>query len=64
MEDEFEIFDDAIGENEEFRYSITSYGMIILLEWYCKSVERKNFCSPISKKICLDSNSSVRFVNH
>lgn len=46
MEEEFEIYDDTINENEEFRYSITSYGADYTLDSIVSRIETEKIYVP------------------
>jgi uncharacterized protein with ParB-like and HNH nuclease domain len=63
MEDEFEIFDDTIGENEEFRYSITSYGADYTLDSIVNRIEsEKIFVPPFQRKYVWTQIQASRFI--
>ena len=63
MEDEFEIFDDSIGENEEFRFSITSYGADYTLDSIVNRIEsEKIFVPPFQRKYVWTQIQASRFI--
>ncbi|MEL1242789.1 DUF262 domain-containing protein [Flavobacterium sp. DGU11] len=63
MEEEFEIYDDTISENEEFRYSITSYGADYTLDSVVNRIEtEKIFVPPFQRQYVWTNIQASRFI--
>ena len=62
-EDEFEIIDDTMDENEEFRYSITSYGADYTVDSVVARIEKeKIFVPPFQRKYVWTHIQASRFI--
>lgn len=63
IQDEFEIIDDTTEENEEFRYSITSYGADYTVDSIVARIEKeKIFVPPFQRKYVWTQIQASRFI--
>ena len=63
MADEFEIIDETIDENEDFRYSITSYGADYTVDSIVSRIEKeKIFVPPFQRKYVWTHIQASRFI--
>lgn len=62
-DDEIEIIDDSSNENEEFRYSITSYGADYTVDSVVQRIEKeKIFVPPFQRKYVWNQIQASRFI--
>ena len=62
-EDGIEIIDDTVNENEEFRYSITSYGADYTVDSVVQRIEKdKIFVPPFQRKYVWNQIQASRFI--
>lgn len=63
LNEEPEIIDDSINENEEFRYSITSYGADYTIDSIVQRIEKeKIFVPPFQRKYVWNQVQASRFI--